>query len=88
MDDWLGIILDQLNHVVRAIMQILMIFDFLAFATNRLMSISYLFRLTVSPAKIYGIIFVNTIGLKKPPYAFCMTLLQSLAARTYYQRKV
>lgn len=88
MDDWLGIIFDQLNHVVCTLIQILDLFDFLAFAINRLMSIKYLFRLTVSPAKIYGIIIIYTIGLKKPPYAFCMTLLQPLTARTYYQRKV
>ena len=85
MDDWLGIVFEELNHVVCAL--ILDYFNFLTFAKIRLKSINY-FRLTMSPAKVYGIIFVNLIGLKKPPYAFRMTLLQSLAARTYYQRKV
>ena len=88
MDDWLRIIFEELNHVVCAhIILNSSYLDFLTFAKIILKSINY-FRLTMSPTKVLIIIFVHTIGLKKPPYAFCMTLLQSLAARTYYQRKV
>ena len=91
MDDWLGIIFKELNHIIRTLI-ILNYFYFLAFAKIRFKSINY-FRTTwqtVSPARIYSTILVHAIGLKKPSNAFCVdiTLLQSLAARTYYQRKV